>query len=738
MGRGPVVGPRSTSMLALVFVVAVLMTGMVSTTKVARAATEPSSLQSACGAAVNAEPSRPRQINLVLDDSGSMFVDSGGPLDRWSVAKYSVEVFAAMLAEQDELSVYRMSDFADGANAGPAVTLSGTEPASARVAKIHDMQMIGGGTPYAPVTRAYADLTKAAASDKWLVILTDGEFNDRSSAQVGQDMRTYVEENRREDGGLRVAFLAIGDEAPTLANDPEGGVFFDKAKGSADLLERVTGFSNLIFERSLIRQTGPGRIAPDIALAEALVFAQGQNVEIGDASVTGGASIAPSSTVEVSWTTNQPARSGSAQLEAVPNENLRGKLATFDDVPRGDVVVDISGAQTIDIFYKPQIDFGIELLDADGVPVDADKILGGTYTLFYGFMDAQCEFVESDLLGSVEYTARVFHDGDVVVDNFKPGDSIELDRGQVSLEVGARYLGGSTSNARIDLTVLRPARPAVLEFDQPVFAASELAGYTPPQGAITVTYAVRDAAGTVPFSAEEWATVGPDSFTVTSDSNIEFDVSVGDEIGTVYLTPRAPGGDVYAADTGDITVTVAAAHVFDEQLNEVSADVTVQIEDDISWWDRFAEWFATTGWKLLALAAAVVLLLGYVFKRRFSQKIRRRPSVVGTPNRVGVRPENGAGRFTVRRGRKLLPFVADKATLTFVPAGVTGFRPMKLRAGPRKTMVLENWRQLAERKNVAINGTELDEETTRAPSMSPSSTITATTPQMTYESTPNA
>jgi hypothetical protein len=690
-----------------------------------------------CGATVSPAPARPRQINLVLDDSGSMFSDGSSPLDRWSAAKYSVEVFAAMLDTPDTLNVYRMSDFANGARSGPRVKLTGTEPASARVAKIHDMQLVGGGTPYAPVNRAYSDLVASQGNDKWLVILSDGEFNDRATKDVDKDLLAHVRANRTEAGGLRVAFLAIGPDAPKITNDPARGVYFEHARTSAELLGKMTGFSNRIFQRNELPSSAPGHYSPNIDLEQVLVFAQGQNVTIGGLSSSKG-SAAPVSTVEVSWAANQRALAGAGTVPAVPNKNLHGKLATFTDVPRGDLVFDITGAKTVDVFYQPRVNFGVHLVDSTGKTVATDKIVGGEYTLDYGFMDDSCAFIQSDLLGDVQYTARVYHDGTVIADDFASGDSITLERGDVRLDVSARYLDGNTASADIGLKVLRPARPTGFTAAKTSFPVSTLAADRAPEDALKLHYGIRSGTALEPFSAEEWASFTPESFHVTSDSNIAFTVSLGPNPGDVFLLPHAPGGDVVTADTGDIPIHIAASHVYDEQLNETTFDTTVQITDDIPWLTRAMAWFATVGWKLLLGVIAVVILLGYLFKRRFSKKMKARPRIIGTPRQVGVRNEESTGKFTVSRSRRWLPFLADVATLSVVPAGVAGFRVLKLKAGPRKSMLVENWKLLAQRANVSINGIDIDAETKRQPVFSPSATITASTPQMTYEMTPNA
>lgn len=74
------------------------------------------------GNSVIAVSSPTRVINLVYDDSGSMIetdiVDSNGNtvkydelVDTWCQAKYAIEVFAALLGDNDTLNVYIMSSY---------------------------------------------------------------------------------------------------------------------------------------------------------------------------------------------------------------------------------------------------------------------------------------------------------------------------------------------------------------------------------------------------------------------------------------------------------------------------------------------------------------------------------------------------------------------------------------------------------------------------------------------------
>lgn len=690
----------------------------------------------ACGTGVNSAPTRPRQVDLVLDDSSSMFFDGDTEqtLDRWSNAKYSLEVFASMLGPDDTLKVFRMSDFAGTASAPPTVTITGGQPASERVAQIHGMPMVGGDTPYAPVSAAMADLAASPAPDKWLVILSDGEFDGRETAEIEGKFASFVAENKTETSRTQVAFLGIGNKAPQLTNNPAGGLYYSHAAETSQLLEVMTGFSNRIFARSELAQTAAGKMAPDVDLDEVMVFAQGDNVKLS-ALDANGTDIEPASTIEVSWTDNPSVGWYGTQKPAVPNKALKGVLATYKDVPAGSVVVDAEGAEKIDVFYTPRAAFGIELRDKDGERVAQDKAVGGEYTVEFGFMDRNCEFIHSDLFGDVQYTAQVTQNGEVTSEAFSSGDNLTLERGDVEFQVEATYLQGNTSEATISLTVLRPPKPTDFEVEPKTFLLSELDEYTMPDDALVLRYAIEENGALVDFSDEEWASFTPDSFTATTDTkDISFEIALGDAPGEVFLLPLAPGGEPLDAASGEIPVTVSASHVYDEQLLEKTYDTTVTIEDDISLWEHLLHWFMLQGWKWLLLLLAIIWIIGYFVRPTFSRRIKSSPTITYKPKSRGKRTQV-KGKFEKNRLSALIPYKARTATLAFAPRG---FAKMKLKARRGKRIEIQNWKQFAPRGNVRINGEELNKETTKAPQLRPASSITAIGPDGTYDMTLNS
>ena len=152
-----------------------------------------------------ADPQIPsRIIHLVYDDSGSMIADPETKyktyVDTWCQAKYAMEVLTAMLGENDKLNVYYMSSYDLVRNHDFSNCKSKIKPQATGILNIHgsmnasiiqqnvntvqENTTVDGDTPFCPVIDAYQDLilnTNDAKDNKWLVILTDGQFEDSTS-----------------------------------------------------------------------------------------------------------------------------------------------------------------------------------------------------------------------------------------------------------------------------------------------------------------------------------------------------------------------------------------------------------------------------------------------------------------------------------------------------------------------------------------------------------------------------
>lgn len=692
----------------------------------------------------------PKKINLVLDDSGSMFLEEGTnrPLPNWSFAKYALEVFAALMGPEDELNVYRLSDYVPkGGTQRPELQLVGEargETVEQRVQQIHDMPLQGRGTPYAAVQKAFEDLQASPGEENWLVILTDGAFEEGSSKISETELRAridgYSAAGQESGDDLRIALLALGQGVPGIESNPEDRIFGAKAANGQQLLEEMALFANIIFGRDGFPLDRSGLWEPGadaIEMSQLIVLAQGDGSQVDSAIVTDGAEVLPAAEAKVSWVENPDVERGGKTYQAIPDESLTGEVAFFTDVPAGDVKFNIgAGAGSVlpYVFYKPQADLGVRLSYPDGSVVPDGIVEAGEYKVEYGFLDDECNIVNSRFLGDVSFSDPLISiNGEVVAKDFASGDVIDIPKGDVDFSVNASYLQGTQVSHSETRSFAAEALPSDLVVEPVSFPVSEL---DEPK-LIPLEYSIVEDGVVRAPTDEEWALLDPDSFDITSESNLEFSVVKTDEPGRLDLKVEAPDGDIYAAQTGEIEATVTGSYVSGRADMAAQTTVPMEVVDDLSAWDRFINWFKTIGWKLLLALLALLLLLGYLLKKRFSNKVKNKPTIAAIPKTVGNLEDVTYNAKFERNGlRRFLPFVADTATLKYVPSGESGFRPLKLKAGPGKTMIVTNWRDIAKANNVSINGNPINEDTKRPPIFGPNSSITADTPQMTYEVTP--
>lgn len=725
--RLPVFSYRRALTYALTLICATALLGISTTT---------SAFASCGGGKVTEPPPKSKQINIVMDDSGSMF---GGPDKKaWSRAKYSLEVFAALMNPTDTVNVYLMSRFKDGAAPStPTLEIRGDTPSQDRVKQVRQLTLAGGGTPYAPVKKAVSDLKSSNSEEKWLVILTDGKFDNINPSQVKKDLQKFVS----EDSKTRIAALAIGNKAEQIPANQQDGIYSFKAKSSEELLNRMNDMANLIFERTAqqLSSNGGSFVWPtDIATRDVYLFAQGENVEIESVKTSTGA-VPADSQVKVQWSPNPPVEYNDREVEAVPEKSLNGVLATFKKLPKGDINFEIPNAKVVQVIFKPNVEFNAIVRDKANKEVGG-TLRAGTYTIDYGFLDENCKITESKLLGDVKYSATVTQNGQPVASKIPSGGKVEIGAGDITIEAKASYLKDLTSSATISFGV-RPAESSlVLNNKSTSYKASELNKYVSPADAINANVTISEGEpGNLTnraFTAEEWESFNPEANQVDEDSGLELQVAKGDQVGQLLIRPRALDEDIFGVKTGDLQVPIELPALNDGNKASV-APVLMTVKNDISPLLRFWNWFK----KWLPWLLLIVLILGYIFKPRFATRgrrgIKRKPSIEGTPMQIGQQPFTGRGKFEINQVRRLLPFVADSATVSYVPAGVFGFPKLKVKAARQKRIAVVNWRAIASRRNTEISGVPVDETTTKPPTLRASSSIRANDPAMTYEMTLN-
>lgn len=144
-----------------------------------------------------------RTIALVYDDSGSMA--SGG---RWLYANYALQILTGLLSSDDALWVVRMSRPDKGVQVNPA-------DAQAEILKMRAQRqpVQGVSTPYQTVRTAMAAIEKSGDSDSWLIMVSDGGFNDApDESTLHAEIPRFIEKT-----GAKTLFLIIGEKEADVA-----------------------------------------------------------------------------------------------------------------------------------------------------------------------------------------------------------------------------------------------------------------------------------------------------------------------------------------------------------------------------------------------------------------------------------------------------------------------------------------------------------------------------------------
>ena len=396
------------------------------------------------------------EIAVAYDNSGSMY----SPTDAWCNAKYAMEIFASMLdyGNGDKLSIHPMW----------RVTTDGSRPqyqsdAEARnvspifINTVQDIDLItkmytpwASGTPFSSVENAYNQLKQSSADQKWLIVLTDGMFENMSL----NDMQSALEKKASKD--IKVQYLCIGSDYALQSKETKN--FFAADVNNSNALEnKLIEICNRIFQRNELKNRLNGQnLKLDISMSKLVVFVQGNESEI--------LSLKDSSGNTVAVTMNSGQRTYSEvsvgdfyqQTPTPPNKNLAGQVVTFGACPAGEYTLEYKGpADKVRIFYEPDVDMQVELLNAEGVPEDVTdgEVMPGEYTFNVKVVDRVTgeDITKHELMGgNVDVSIDVKHpsapnktikNGDKFI--FEPGEGIEVD-------VVAKYLNDFTISSKDD------------------------------------------------------------------------------------------------------------------------------------------------------------------------------------------------------------------------------------------------------------------------------------------------
>lgn len=808
------------------------------------------SLTASVCAEASQENAPQRIINVVYDDSGSMIKTNGELVDTWCQAKYSMEVFAALLGYRDTMNIYYMSDFESGTNAGPKITLKGTDSPQNNVRKIHETISRAGNTPFNAVKKAYNDLTVASADEKWLVILTDGEF------QGIDDIEGYFA-SKAED--VNVLFLGMGADADAITQDEARHIYFRKAESNSQILQEITSICTQIFNSHRLNvNTSSKTIDFDVPMSELVIFAQGANVTISGIKDAAGKEYL-SSTQPV--TVQYSEKAATNRTDFTIARDLKGCVATYkDDFTAGKYTLEVSGADTIEVYYKPNIEIAAYLRDASGNEVTAKESLKeGNYTVSFGLVKAGTNerVPESSLLGQVMYSAVVVNNGQEIGQNISSGELLTLKEGQLDIDVMARYLEYNTVSTHLSYQVYSDkAVGFTVSGEDPGYSVTnDGADFSAP-----IKFSMQLEGGQI--TQEQWASLGVPEVTVTGENANMFGTPIvekGTEIGSFLIYPTEPMGGIplerysifeytaifngkvgeaswsgtvqgsapvkdirtqitsltvtqcptysVTADGMDVTTPILIraefdgetptqeywdkmlplkAEILDGEKSTLYGDIEVEKDSEIgvyrlypklrlglmsyeeygdfdfaasyqnadgllpydgtvmghvkvseqrSWFERNIQLVI----RLAILLAILLFILGYIppFKKYLPKALKRRPTIECMPNKAGIRPAKGNGKYDKFLFSTLIPYRAERGTIKIVPPAAPGVPKMQVKATGGSGMLLTNVKAFAGKENIQFNGSSIEAGRTKPLNISASTFISVATKEVTYNSTPN-
>lgn len=647
------------------------------------------------------EPSR--IINIVYDDSGSMYTSNKVDVDTWCQAKYSMEVFAAMMGNTDTMNIYYMSDFDDGAFSGPRLTLAGSNGSEANVQAIHNEKTKAKNTPFNSVRQAYSDLYNAVADEKWLVVLTDGAFEDGAIPE--SEVNGFFS-SKADD--ISVCFLAIGPEASVIADAPQRNIYSYHATTNSDILINITDISSRIFQRNKLNvNVQSGSVSFDVPMQELVVFAQGEDVSINGIS-SGDGSIIKSATA--------PVRVSYSLCDAVnkqnqPTTDLQGAIATFQgDYNIGTYTVNVDGAETLEVYYKPNVMVTVALFDSEGNPVtSADNIQEGDYTLDLGLANPITGEVvnsSSDLLGTVDFNA-ILTNNDVTHDQvYANGSVVHIEEGTVKIIGNARYLDYNYLSTEVDFSAIRNKLVTFSVVENPTYNVISK-GFEKQE--YIIVHAMVDGRE---FTEQEWEIMTLPQVSINSGMRIfkigDPVIEKTDKVGDFRLYPTIPGDKPSSGTYSDCDYTLKYSQYYGPEIWSGEIEDTIQITDSRSWWERNWVLFLS----LVILGIILLILAGYLpfIKNYLPRSLKAKPYIRSSTTIPGKKPKDLSGEIKKSFISTIIPYIPQTGTIKYVPKGYSS--PLvKVRAARQKKMVITNCKAFAGKKNITFEGESIDKDT---------------------------
>lgn len=555
-------------------------------------------------------------IAVVFDNSGSMYQpDSKGDSKAWCRAKYAMEIFASMLNYEngDRLRIYPMWEVTtDGSQPDSGGSYAAIEIKSkADIDKISKLYTVHpNNTPFAPVLEAHEYLKTSSATEKWIIVLTDGTFNQ---IERGKNVGTISSADLKKrllnvaTNGIKVQYL--GFAGASKLDSEEDKNFYAKTSSDTSLKDDLIGICNSIFQRSILpsNRLNGEKLNLDLSMKNVIVFAQGANAKI--------TSLKDSNGKEVAVTLDSGQRKYSdikakGYSGAQVDTTLAGQVVTFAACPKGEYTLSYAGADKIQVFYEPDVDIDISFTNSDGQKIEKpEDFVAGEYTVNSKIVDASTgeDVTSHELMGndvklstyvktSKDSERKEYANGAKI--NFEPDDSTEiwvegeyLGKYKISSKDDKKWdwLNGieippETVDFKIDATVLQ---------SQSWFKTKDHDNWKPIRIAMTLDGQ--------PLTDEQLANT---KLTITTSGDLKYrcEPIQGESAYNVYIA-QDENGKYIEPETGKYKLNASATYI-DEYGEETTAKDDVSFE--IQWYSKFWRWLL---WILIILAIIIIIIM---------------------------------------------------------------------------------------------------------------------------------
>ena len=559
------------------------------------------------------------EIAIVFDNSGSMYENQG---KSWCRAKYAMEIFASMLNYDngDKLWIYPMWEVTNGKPQNGDVGSYEAIP----ITKKEDIDKITNlyttrpyGTPLAPVYEAHEYMKTSKATEKWILVLTDGEFNSEQRDGGSSVIDAATLKNKLisvATDGIKVQYLGFG-QASALTPD-ESKNFYAKKSTDTSLKDDLIEICNSIFQRAALpanRLSGNTLNIEDLSMSNLIVFAQGTNAKISSMTNPSGKDV--KITLDSGQRKFSTIKAATYEDAGIDN-TLAGQVVSFDESEAGKYTLNYSGADKVEIFYEPNVKLKVEFKDASGKVVDGSKgeIEAGVYTVTSSIIDSVTEkdVTNNELLGNVNIKTYVKSSKDKGYKEYANNAKINLtpDSG-TDVYVEATYLKDFTLSSRdneeldwltglkVGAQTLKFEAKATVQQDGSWYKISDHENWKP----IRVDFTIEGK----PLTAEQMAKL---TFPVDGKGNDGLSYryeKLPDESASIIYVGQNKNGKYVEPETGTYILKDQASYV-DEYGTTHTADASAMF--DVQTYDKFWRWLF---WILIVL---VLILLWLFFMTR--------------------------------------------------------------------------------------------------------------------------